>query len=240
MTTTILSNALRGRSPSRDEALTLANETDTRVLMDVAADIRDQTHRNVITYSRKVFVPLTQLCRDVCHYCTFAQAPKVLEQPYVSVDQVLETARHGADTGCKEVLFTLGEKPELRYAAAREALAGMGYGSTLEYLRDVAEQVFEKTGLLPHLNPGTMTPAEIATLREVAPSMGLMLESGTERLTAEGMPHHGSPDKDPAVRLRNPERCRRGEGSVYHRDPDRDRRNAARADRVLVADPRCA
>ena len=201
-TQTILSNALRGQLPSYQEALALANSTDTEALMDTAAALRDQGYRNLITYSRKVFVPLTQLCRDVCHYCTFAQAPKKLGRPYMSIEEVLEIARHGAAAGCKEVLFTLGEKPELRYAAARDALVQMGYTSTLDYLRAAAERVFEETGLFPHLNPGTMTRDEIDRLREVAPSMGMMLESAAERLTGEGMAHHGSPDKEPAVRLR--------------------------------------
>ncbi len=197
----LIARALNGHLPSDVEALSLAEFTDLPTLTGAAAAIRDQGFRNVVTYSKKVFIPLTHLCRDVCHYCTFAQAPKRVQQPYLTLDDVLEVARHGANMGCKEALFTLGERPELRYKTARDALAAMGYASTLDYLRVAADLVFRETGLLPHLNPGTMTPAELATLREVAPSMGIMLESAAERLTQKGMPHHGSPDKIPAVRL---------------------------------------
>ena len=197
----VLERSLGGELPSTEEALALAEHTDLEGLLVAAAALRDQGFRNVVTYSKKVFIPLTHLCRDVCHYCTFAKAPKKVTRPYLSVDEVLQVARHGAALGCKEALFTLGERPELRYKTARDALLEMGYASTLAYLRHVAEVVFKETGLFPHLNPGTMTPQEIAALREVAPSMGIMLESAAERLTLKGMPHHGSPDKIPAVRL---------------------------------------
>ena len=183
------------------EALNLANETDTGLLMVDAARLRDEGHQNLVTYSRKVFIPLTHLCRDVCHYCTFAKIPKRLDSPYLAIEQVLEVATQGAALGCKEALFTLGEKPELRYRAARDALDRMGYGSTLEYLRDAARLVYQETGLLPHLNPGTMTASQIETLRPVAPSMGIMLESAAQRLCGKGMPHYGSPDKSPDLRL---------------------------------------
>ena len=201
-TTELLQRARSGALPTDDEALALASFTDTAALAAVAAELRDAGFRNLVTYSRKVFIPLTHLCRDVCHYCTFAQTPSKLETPYMSLDAVLDVARHGAAMGCKEALFTLGEKPELRYRAAREWLAEHGYATTLDYLRAAAKAVFEETGLLPHLNPGNMTPAEIASLRPVSPSMGIMLESASERLTRKGMPHYGSPDKVPAVRLR--------------------------------------
>ena len=197
----ILDAALEGQLPSDEQALALAGEQDTRLLADVAASVRDRGFYNVVTYSRKVFIPLTHLCRDVCHYCTFAQTPKKLKAPFLTIDEVLEIARSGAAMGCKEALFTLGEKPELRYKAAREALAEMGFSTTLEYLHHAAQRVLEETGLLPHLNPGNMTQAELDMLRPVAPSMGMMLESASTRLTEKGMPHYGSPDKDPAVRL---------------------------------------
>ena len=187
--------------PRRDDAIMLSKETDTSALCDVAAGLRDIGHRNLITYSKKVFIPLTHLCRDVCHYCTFAKTPKKIESPYLSIDQVLNIARRGAAVGCKEALFTLGEKPELRYRAARVALEQLGYGSTLDYLLAAAQRVFQETGLLPHLNPGTMNAAEIEMLRPVAPSMGIMLESAAPRLAGKGMPHYGSPDKDPRLRL---------------------------------------
>ena len=197
----LLQRARQGHLPSDAEALTLAHFPDTTALAEVAAELRDGHFLNLVTYSKKVFIPLTHLCRDVCHYCTFAQTPSKLEVPYMSLPAVLDVARHGAKMGCKEALFTLGEKPELRYRAAREWLAEHGYASTLDYLADAAKAVFEETGLLPHANPGNMTPAEIARLRSVSPSMGIMLESASERLTQKGMPHYGSPDKAPAVRL---------------------------------------
>jgi len=197
----ILDAALNGILPSDEDALRLAGFEDTKALADVAQELRDRGFHNVVTYSRKVFIPLTHLCRDVCHYCTFAQVPRKLKAPYMSIDEVLEIARHGQRMGCKEALFTLGEKPELRYKAAREALADMGYASTTEYLMAAAEAVFKETGLLPHLNPGNLSPEELAELRAVSPSMGIMLESASERLCEKGMPHYGSPDKVPAVRL---------------------------------------
>lgn len=196
-----LHNVLAGERLTDSDALALADFTDTRALADVASVLRDQGFRNTVTYSRKVFIPLTHLCRDVCHYCTFAQVPRKVMAPYMSIEEVLEVARHGASMGCKEALFTLGEKPELRYKAARDALAEMGYESTTDYLFAAAKAVFEETGMLPHLNPGNLEPEELARLKTVSPSMGIMLESASERLCEKGMPHYGSPDKIPAVRL---------------------------------------
>ena len=197
----VLQSVLGGNRLSDDDALAMAEFADTRALADVASVLRDQGFRNTVTYSRKVFIPLTHLCRDVCHYCTFAQVPRKVMAPYMSIDEVLEVARNGAAMGCKEALFTLGEKPELRYKAAREALAEMGYESTTDYLFAAAKAVFEETGMLPHLNPGNLEPEELARLKTVSPSMGIMLESASERLCEKGMPHYGSPDKTPAVRL---------------------------------------
>ena len=197
----LLEQVAAGARLSNDDALSLADFDDTRSLADVASVLRDQGFRNTVTYSRKVFIPLTHLCRDVCHYCTFAQVPRKVMAPYMTIDEVLEVARHGQAMGCKEALFTLGEKPELRYKAAREALADMGYASTTDYLFAAAKAVFEETGLLPHLNPGNLDPEELARLKSVSPSMGIMLESTSERLCEKGMPHYGSPDKVPAVRL---------------------------------------
>ena len=197
----ILAAASRRESLSDNEALALSDYKDTAALSAIAAEWRDAGFRNVVTYSRKVFFPLTHLCRDVCHYCTFAQVPRKLKAPYMSLDDVLEIARHGASLGCKEALFTLGEKPELRYKAAREGLEALGFESTLDYLEHVAAAVLDETGLLPHLNPGNMTPEELGRLRRISPSMGIMLESASERLCRKGMPHYGSPDKVPAVRL---------------------------------------
>ena len=186
---------------SDKDALQLAVLADCPSLLEAATGVRDQGFQNIISYSRKVFVPLTHLCRDVCHYCTFAQTPKYVAAPYLSVDDVLASAEQGAKQGCKEALFTLGERPELRYKAAREALQAMGFGSTLEYVAYVAERVLKETDLIPHINAGCMSNDEIAMLRPVSASMGIMLESASERLTEKGMPHYGSPDKVPQVRL---------------------------------------
>jgi FO synthase len=155
----------------------------------------------VITYSRKVFIPLTKLCRDVCSYCTFAQALQPGKRAYLTADEVLNIAKAGEAAGCTEALFTLGDKPELRYKAAREELAALGYATTIDYLHAMCAQVLKHTSLLPHVNPGVMTREEMVKLREVSASMGLMLESTSERLCAKGGPHFGSPDKLPAARL---------------------------------------
>ena len=200
-TNPLLDKARGGARLSDQEALALADCQDTRQLAAIAAGWRDQGFGNLATYSRKVFIPLTHLCRDVCHYCTFAQVPRRAPAPYMALDQVLEVARHGASMGCKEALFTLGEKPELRYKAARQWLAEAGFASTLDYLHQAAAAVLKETGLLPHFNAGTMTPAELRAARPLSPSMGIMLESASARLCGKGMPHYGSPDKVPAVRL---------------------------------------
>ena len=184
-----------------EEVLSLAGFDDTRSLMSVAGAIRDAGHQNTVSYSRKVFIPLTHLCRDVCHYCTFAQVPRKLKAPYLTPDEVLKIAQDGATAGCKEALFTLGDKPELRYKAARDGLKELKQDSTLSYLRDMAQMVLDETGLFPHLNPGLMAADELAEMRKVSISMGIMLESASDRLTEKGMPHYGSPDKVPARRL---------------------------------------
>ncbi|HXW27636.1 MAG TPA: bifunctional FO biosynthesis protein CofGH [Xanthobacteraceae bacterium] len=158
-------------------------------------------HGNVISYSRKVFIPLTRLCRDVCGYCTFAATPRQAGAAYLSPDEVLAIARAGRAAGCHEALFTLGDKPELRYAAARASLRKLGHASTVDYLAAMCELVLAETGLLPHVNAGVMGEAEIAALRRVSVSQGIMLETIADRLGEAGGPHLGSPDKDPAVRL---------------------------------------
>src|SRR5512146_3352487 len=166
-----------------------------------ARRLRDAGHGPLVTYSPKVFIPLTKLCRDVCHYCTFARPPRRGERAYLTIDEVLTVARAGAAAGCREALFTLGDKPELRYRAARDELAALGCETTLEYLARASEAVLEETGLLPHLNPGAMTHGDLSELRHVSVSMGLMLETASDRLMGRGGPHFGSPDKAPAVRL---------------------------------------
>ena len=187
--------------PSRKAALDLARETDLSALMRRAADLRDAGFGRPVSYSRKVFIPLTKLCRDVCHYCTFAQPPRPGERAYMTLDEVVEVAQRGAEAGCKEALFTLGDKPEKRYPQARAELDALGYPTTIAYLVAAARAVFEATGLLPHANPGVVTRDELLALREVCPSQGMMLESVSRRLLERGQVHHGSPDKDPDARL---------------------------------------
>ncbi|PZQ16024.1 MAG: 7,8-didemethyl-8-hydroxy-5-deazariboflavin synthase [Ancylobacter novellus] len=186
---------------SREEALALVELRDLSPLLAAAAAKRDAAHGDVVSYSRKVFIPLTQLCRDVCHYCTFAHAPRKGERAYLTREQVLDIARAGKTAGCKEALFTLGDKPELRYAAARRELDELGHETTLSYLAEMAELVWRETGLLAHVNPGLMTDEDLAALRRVSISQGIMLESASERLCSRGGPHFGSPDKIPAARL---------------------------------------
>jgi FO synthase len=176
-------------------------ETPTDELCEAARELRSRGKGTLVTYSPKVFIPLTKLCRDVCHYCTFARPPRPGERAYMSVDEVLAVARAGAAAGCHEALFTLGDKPELRYRAAREELAALGCQTTLDYLERAARAVLEETGLLPHLNPGVMGAGDLAALRSVSASQGIMLETASDRLSARGGPHFGSPDKAPAARL---------------------------------------
>ena len=184
--------------PTQTAALINAQAAD---LMTVAESLTLAGFGETVSYSRKVFIPLTQLCRDVCHYCTFAKAPRSLKSPYLTADEVLAIARAGLAAQCKEALFTLGDKPEARYGVARRGLEALGTASTLEYLERMARLVLEQTGLLPHLNPGVMDAAELQRLRPVSASMGLMLESAANRLCERGGPHFGSPDKLPARRL---------------------------------------
>jgi len=170
-------------------------------LASEATRLRELGHGRLITYSPKVFIPLTKLCRDVCGYCTFARPPRRGERAYMSEEEVPDLARAGAAAGCREALFTLGDKPELRYRVAREELAALGCTTTLEYLARCARLVLEETGLLPHVNPGVMTRADVLALREVSASQGLMLETTAARLGQRGRPHWASPDKLPARRL---------------------------------------
>jgi FO synthase len=170
-------------------------------LLAEARRLRALGKGTLVTYSPKVFIPLTKLCRDVCHYCTFAAPPRRGERAYLTIDEVLEVARAGAAAGCHEALFTLGDKPELRYRAARDELAALGCETTLEYLARASRAVLDETGLLPHLNPGVMSHADLDELRRVSVSMGIMLETSSERLSARGGPHFGSPDKLPLRRL---------------------------------------
>jgi FO synthase len=205
-----LARARDGKTLDPGEAATLmhARGEQLATLLAHASRVRDAGlaaagRPGVITYSRKVFIPLTRLCRDRCGYCTFATVPGRLDSPYLSPDEVLAIARQGAELGCKEALFTLGDRPEDRWRQARDWLDASGYDDTLSYVRAMAVRVLEETGLLPHLNPGVLTWQDFQRLKPVAPSMGMMLETTATRLfTDQGGPHYGSPDKDPAVRLR--------------------------------------
>jgi FO synthase len=197
----ILSRVLdQGRVPEEDAMALVSNES-LEPMLATAAELRDRQHGVYVTYSRNVFIPLTQLCRDVCHYCTFAQTPSRAKAAYIDPDEAVRIAEAGARAGCTEVLFTLGDKPELRYRSAREALKDFGHDSTVSYLVEVAERVTRETGLLTHLNPGVVGAEDLRALRRVSVSQGLMLESASERLCQKGGPHFGSPDKHPQARL---------------------------------------
>src|SRR5215468_5539695 len=207
-----LARARDGKPIDQSEATILLHARGERLteLLRYAARTRDAGlaaagRPGVITYSRKVFIPLTRLCRDRCGYCTFVTVPGRLSpgSEFLTPDEVLDIARQGAALGCKEALFTLGDRPEARWSQAREWLDSHGYDDTLSYVRAMAIRVLEETGLLPHLNPGVLTWQDFQRLKPVAPSMGMMLETTSDRLFSErGGPHFGSPDKDPAVRLR--------------------------------------
>lgn len=214
---TALRSARDGVALDLDAAVVLlqARGADLVELCESAARVRDAGLRESgyagetlpITYSRKVFIPITHLCRDRCHYCTFVTVPGKLRAQgkgmYMEPEEILEVARQGAELGCKEALFTLGDRPEDRWPEARQWLDEHGYASTLDYIRAMAIRVLEETGLLPHLNPGVMSFDELEWLKPVSPSMGMMLETTSTRLFTEpGQAHYGSPDKDPAVRLR--------------------------------------
>src|SRR5450755_2575946 len=206
----VLARARDGKTLDRDEAAILLQARGAALsdLLTHAGRVRDAGlaaagRPGIITYSRKVFIPVTRLCRDRCGYCTFVTVPGRLDSPYLSPDEILAIARDGAALGCKEALFTLGDRPEDRWHQAREWLDAHGYDDTLSYVRAMAIRVLEETGLLPHLNPGVLSWQDFQRLKPVAPSMGMMLETTAERLfTDRGGPHYGSPDKDPAVRLR--------------------------------------
>ncbi len=169
--------------------------------MRAAAGVRDRLFGPRVSYSRKVFIPLTKLCRDNCGYCTFARAPVPGERAYLTPEEVLAVARAGAEAGCKEALFTLGDKPEKRYPEARRELREMGFETTIEYLVHACRLVLEETGLLPHANPGVLLEEEVRALREVSVSQGIMVEQVSERLLGREMAHWASPDKVPARRL---------------------------------------
>ena len=209
-----------------------------------AAGRRGPSGRLPISYSRKVFIPVTHLCRDQCHYCTFVTVPGKLRSQgmgmYMEPDEILDVARRGAELGCKEALFTLGDRPEARWPEARQWLDERGYDSTLDYVRAMAIRVLEETGLLPHLNPGVMSWSELSRLKPVAPSMGMMLETTSRRLfETKGLAHYGSPGQGPRGAAAHADRRGPAVDPVHHRtagghrrDADRARRDAARDSQV--------
>ena len=186
--------------------------SELKLLMEKAAKIRDESWGNYITYSRKVFVPLTNMCRDTCGYCTFVKHPDSPESQILTSKEVLDLAKRGEEKGCKELLFSLGEKPELRYDKARSALLTLGYERLTDYLRDMCAMILNETSLLPHVNAGTLTNEEILSLKPVSASMGMMLETISSRLTKKGNAHFACPDKVPIQRLRTMERM--GENKI--------------------------
>jgi FO synthase len=197
-----LERGMEGRGVSREDALTLIEEGPFAALLETAAAVRDRSRGRSVSYSKKVFIPLTHLCRDYCGYCTFRADPQAGVQPYMTPDEVLAVAEAGRRAGCKEALFSLGDQPERMFPEAKEFLKKLGFDRTLEYLAAMSELVLEKTGLLPHSNPGLMGTEDLRRLRESNVSVGLMLESASPRLSGPGGPHWKAPDKSPSLRIR--------------------------------------
>jgi 7,8-didemethyl-8-hydroxy-5-deazariboflavin synthase CofG subunit len=201
---TAMKDFREGKTPSRDEALRLAHAAgeDTAALLEAAASLRDQHKGKTITFSPKIFIPLTNLCRDFCGYCTFRKAPGEAGARTMAIDEVLAVARRGKLLGCTEALFSLGDKPEAIYPEMRDFLARLGLKRTLEYLYDACKTTLEETAILPHANPGVMGIGDLTRLKEVNASMGLMLESASARLMLPSGAHDNAPDKKPSLRLR--------------------------------------
>jgi FO synthase len=197
-----LERVIAGQSLSRDEALSLIEAGPLQALVEAAAAVRDRFKGRTVSYSKKVFIPLTHLCRDYCGYCTFRADPQAGVQPYMLPDEVLAVAEAGRRSGCKEALFSLGDKPERIFPEAKEFLKKLGFQSTLEYLAAMSELVLDKTGILPHSNPGLMGVDDLRRLRETNVSVGLMLESASPRLLRAGEAHWKAPDKVPSLRIR--------------------------------------
>jgi len=193
----------------RQEAISYGNASgpDLHALCEAAAELRDNHWGHQITYSRKVFIPLTNMCRDTCGYCTFVKSPESPDATVLTPDQVMEIVKGGERLGCKEALLSLGEKPEKRHQLARDLLAAQGHQSMASYLRQIGEQILSQSSLLPHINAGTLSLDELRLLKPVSASMGMMLESVSRRLLEKGMAHHACPDKVPVQRLRTLERA---------------------------------
>ncbi len=199
---TALERGIEGYGLSREHALSLMEEGPLEGLLETAAAVRDRFKGRSVSYSKKVFIPLTHLCRDYCGYCTFRADPQAGVQPYMLPDEVLAVAEAGRRAGCKEALFSLGDQPERVFPEAKEFLKKLGFERTLEYLAAMSELVLEKTGLLPHSNPGLMGADDLRRLRETNVSVGLMLESASPRLLRAGGAHWKAPDKVPSLRIR--------------------------------------
>src|SRR6202795_3592931 len=199
---TALERGIEGRGLSREDALSLMEEGTLEPLLATAAAVRDRFKGRSVSYSRKVFIPLTHLCRDYCGYCTFRADPEAGVRAYMTPDEVLAAAEAGRRAGCKEALFSLGDQPERVFPEAKEFLQMLGFDSTLEYLAAMSELVLLKTGLLPHSNPGLMGSKDLCRLRETNVSVGIMLESASPRLRRPGGAHWRAPDKVPSLRLR--------------------------------------
>lgn len=199
---TTLDRARRGEGVSREEALALAEQASLEKLLEAASEVRDRGKGRVVSYSKKVFIPLTTLCRDYCSYCTFRKDPGQPGAHFMTPEEVLALAEQGRRAGCKEALFSLGDQPERIFPQAREFLSRQGHARTLDYVAAMCELVLEQTGLLPHANPGVMDGAALDKLRESNASVGLMLENTSVRLMRDGLPHANAPDKVPSLRLR--------------------------------------
>ena len=199
-----VTQALNGDALPTDAAhrLALCESESLPALCRAAAELRDRGKGRIVTFSPKVFIPLTRLCRDFCGYCTFRQSPLESESLFMTIDEVVAVAKAGKQAGCTEALFTLGERPEQRYPEAKAWLRAAGYRTTLDYARDAAAAVVDEVGLLPHLNAGTMSRRELASLRPVCASMGIMLENVSPRLAKPGGPHHQAPSKWPRARIK--------------------------------------
>ena len=204
-----LERAIEGRALPREGALSLMQEGPLDVLLEAATAVRDRVKGASVSYSKKVFIPLTHLCRDYCGYCTFRADPQAGVQHYMLPHEVLQVAEAGRRAGCKEALFSLGDQPERIFPEAKEFLKKLGFDRTLEYLAAMCEMVLDKTGLLPHSNPGLMPADDLRRLRETNASVGLMLESASARLLRAGGPHWKAPDKVPSLRIRTIENAGR-------------------------------
>src|ERR687886_73587 len=198
----ILAKSLEGQTISKIDAYTLINSEEDDLIISTAKIIRDQIKRSTITYSRKVFINLVNLCRDTCSYCTYKKEPSDKLALMMTPQNVLTIAEAGRRLRCTEALFVTGERPEQKYSQAREWLRSVGHSSTVEYISEMSEMVLQKTGLLPHTNAGSLTKKEMRTLKDTNVSLGVMLESSSEKLMAKGMPHEMAPSKNPKVRLK--------------------------------------